>query len=68
MKIFWPSTSGGFDGSAQPSETGRTDASTLAFIKRMATSFERSATRTFAAALTVGVSCTSTDVALPITR
>jgi hypothetical protein len=47
---------------------GRIDASTLGFIKRMATSFDRSATTTFAAALTVAVSCTSTVVALPITR
>ena len=37
-------------------------------IQRIATSRARSAARTLAATLTVGVNCTSTDVAVPMTR
>ncbi len=68
VKISCPSTTGGFAACAHPSGTGRTDAATFGSIQRTATSRTGSAARTLAATLTAGVSCTSTDVAVPMTR
>ena len=68
VKSFWPSTTGGFAACAHPSGTDRNDAATLGSIQRTATSLTGSAARTLAATLTAGESCTSTDVAVPMTR
>ena len=68
VKISCPFHDGGCAACAHPSGTGRTDATTFGSIQRTATSRAGSAARTLAATLTAGVSCTSTDVAVPITR
>ena len=68
MKSSCPSTTGGLAACEHPSGTGRTDAATVGSIQRTATSRTGSAARTRAITLTSGVSCTSTAVAVPMTR
>ncbi len=67
-QISCPSTTVGRDGEAQPSGTGRSDATTCGSMRRTATSRAGSDSITRAATLTLGVNCTSTEVSAPTMR
>ncbi len=65
--IGCPFTSGAFVAGAQPSGTGRDDASAAGSAQSTATSLAASVASTRPSTLMVGVICTSTAVAVPTT-
>ena len=68
VTISWSLTTVAFAASAHASGTGRIDKANAGLIRRTATPLSGFDATTFAVTLRAGVSCTSTDAALPITR